>query len=258
MIQVKRGLEPDGFEQKAQEWWAEFQAERVLNPALTPDTFWAKLRRRSDMQRFADHLARSFYDKCVYCESQMKHVSPGHIDHYHPKTAIAFQSRMLAWDNWLLACSTCNTNKGSRFVFHDGCLVLLDPSAEDPAEHISFLNAQILYCSERGRKTIELIKLDRLDLDQKRMYWLNYISCLLLVLLRESEVRDQARKLLIWSMQDDAPYAGMIRVFLREKTPNLAIPITPHPMVGVDERIEAMRSLEALVSRYQESLQDLK
>lgn len=82
---------------------------------------------RRVMQSFAPGLER-----CMYCED-----SQGtDIDHFDPKArnpAVAFQ-----WDNYLLACSHCNSNeKRDEFpLTDDGSPELLDPTVDDPFDHL--------------------------------------------------------------------------------------------------------------------------
>jgi uncharacterized protein (TIGR02646 family) len=251
MIKVKRGEEPDGFSIKTEEWWKEFQQTRKLNPELTPTIFWTRVRRRKEMKHFADHLCASFNNKCAFCESKMQHVSPAHVEHFRPMSRDEFWDRMLDWNNWLLSCSTCNTNKGAYFDECDGQPCLIDPVYEDPAQHLGFLNSQILYKTDRGHKTIRRIRLDRIALQQRRSEWLITIRLLLLLWLKVPEASSTARDLLIWAMQADAPYTAMTRAYLNQVTPKFANPVVPHEVIHVDESFEIIR---ALVERHDKEL----
>ncbi len=254
MIQIDRGPEPDGFAGHSNEWWNEFQQAKAQNPKLSAGVFWSRVRRRRAMQNYAQMLYKAFYGKCAFCESRMKHVSPAHIEHYRPKSKKVFQSRMFKWDNWLLSCPMCNTNKSTKFYNCDGQPCLIDPTAEDPGEHLDFIKAQILHKTDRGQKTIKQIKLYRPDLTKERTQWLISINYLLLLVLFVPEVKNEARELLIWTMQPDAPYAAMARSYLRQKTPKLANPETPHPTIEPNNQF---KHIADLMKQYSKQLQQL-
>jgi hypothetical protein len=56
-------------------------------------------------------------------------------------------------------------------------------------------------------------------------------------------VRKECREHLIWTMQDDAPFAGMARAYLGEKCPKLAKPAVPHQRLEQSDRLERIREL---------------
>src|SRR5208283_4916879 len=76
-------------------------------------------------------LVTMHHGKCCYCESHVRHTSPGTIDHYRPKAAS--QQRIgtpfirpgyywLAynWENLLFSCPACNqTYKRNQFPLRD-------------------------------------------------------------------------------------------------------------------------------------------
>jgi uncharacterized protein (TIGR02646 family) len=204
------------------------------------------------MQYYVQVLKEMFYEKCAYCESKIKHISPIHIEHFYPKSE--FYNQMFEWGNWLLACPLCNSNKGSKFPYCDDNPCFIDPTLENPNEHIDFLDSQILSKSVRGEKTIKEIRLDRIPLTEERARWLNNIRILLLLVLRDPTMHSQVRNLLIWAMQPDAPYTGMTRAYLREKTPKLANPESPHPMIQYQNQI---KQIQKLIEKYEDELKNL-
>lgn len=255
MIRVNRPSEPPGFLQQRKLWEKELQ-RGIDQPNPVPVTvIWRKIRQRKAMGMFAEALFTAFHHKCAFCESKTEHVSPLHIEHYQPKNTSAFRVYMFDWHNWLVACMACNSNKGERFDICDDRLCLLDPTTEDPGEHIDFLAAQIIPKTIRGKKTIEQIRLYRIDLEKARALWLLDIEKLLLLAIRVPEARTTARELLIWAMQDDAPYTAMVRSYLRRRVPKLADPAIPHSVVQLDE---PARKLNDILNRYQTELQELE
>src|ERR1017187_8699934 len=88
------------------------------------------------------------------------------IDHFEP---IALTPRRtFDWQNHLLACSSCNSNaKRDQFpVDEHGASLLVDPSAEDPFDHIRLTFATGSYepVSSKGSVTIKIFQLNRPDL----------------------------------------------------------------------------------------------
>ncbi|WP_407109552.1 hypothetical protein ACE1N8_00045 [Streptomyces sp. DSM 116494] len=106
--------------------------------------------------------------RCMYCDD-----SRGtDIDHFQPLENAPL--RAFEWSNHLLACSYCNSNaKRSQYpVNADGVCLLVDPSAEDPADHLQLLLESGLYDpvdkSPRGEETIRVFGLNRPDLVKGR------------------------------------------------------------------------------------------
>lgn len=92
------------------------------------------------------------------------------IEHFWPKARYAH--RTFEWPNMLLCCTECGRLKGDRFpLLAGGQPVLVDPSAEDPWEHLDFdpdtgnLTARYDMSSSspspRGVGTVRLLQLDR-------------------------------------------------------------------------------------------------
>jgi hypothetical protein len=113
---------------------------------------------------------------------------------------------------------------------------------EDPAEHIEFVSFFALAKTQRGAETIKLVGLNRSPLEDERSQWLVRINALLLLCLMP-QFQTQARSLLIWSMQDDAPYAAMTRCYLADKAPRLANPQQPHLRIELENPVDRIQCL---------------
>jgi uncharacterized protein (TIGR02646 family) len=59
---------------------------------------------------------------CAYCESKLRHITYGDIEHIVAKAVD--QSRTYDWTNLTIACDVCNTEKSDE----EG---LVDPYTED-------------------------------------------------------------------------------------------------------------------------------
>jgi uncharacterized protein (TIGR02646 family) len=252
MIRVHRGPEPEGFSDDAAEWLRQFYGQKATHQ-ITANTFWSRVRKRRAMHRYAQHLYEAFQHKCAFCESKPEPTSSLQIEHYRPKSNTQFEDRMFDWGNWLSSCGRCNSNKWKHFPDCGGQPCLIDPTSEDPADHIEFLRADALGKTSRGEKTIELLGLERSPLKDERSTWLSTMdSLLLLCLVPESSV--PARQFLIWAMQPDAPYSAMTYCYLKIWVPNLADPVTPHPRVDFDE---PRQHIAELVEKHKDHLAQL-
>jgi len=138
-----------------------------------------------------------YSEKCAYCESKTKHVSSLQVEHYRPKAKVDEDSNHKGyywlgyeWSNLLLACPKCNEQgaKGNRFPISnirvsvhshqyladtspliDENPLLLNPEIDNPREHFIFdVYGKIESSTIRGIATIEICKLDRINLNHNR------------------------------------------------------------------------------------------
>jgi uncharacterized protein (TIGR02646 family) len=202
-------------------------------------------------------LSRRFHGKCAFCESRMRHVSNPHIEHYRPKAQKRFEHLMFAWENWLLSCGRCNEEKWADFPEHAGQPCLIDPTTEDPVEHLDFHEAQVIGISSRGQETIRLVGLDRYPLRNERGSWLVKVNALLLLASRgsDADIKQECREHLIWAMQADAPYSAMTKAYLALRSPKLANPARPHPRI---EEADRLGRISELVQKYATDIEKLE
>ena len=99
-----------------------------------------------------------------------------------------------------------------------------------------------------------MVGLNRTPLEDERAQWLMTINALLLLLCCVPEANTETRELLIWAMQAQAPYSAMTYCYLRQKTPRLADPETPHTPVTLRDPQER---IAGLVEQYADRLCEL-
>lgn len=106
--------------------------------------------------------------RCMYCDDSRA----TDIDHFEPLERAPL--RAFEWLNHLLACSHCNSNAKREQYPVDGrgnCL-LVDPTAEDPTDHLQLLLHTGEYAavagSPKGQETIRVFGLNRPDLVKGR------------------------------------------------------------------------------------------
>lgn len=115
-----------------------------------------------------EHLGRmaAGIDRCMYCGDSLG----TDIDHFEP--LFVSPLRAFEWPNHLLACSHCNSHeKREQFpLAGDGTPLLVDPTVEEPSEHLLLVLSTGEYEARtaRGRATIEVFGLNRTSLVRGR------------------------------------------------------------------------------------------
>ncbi|MCY1082734.1 HNH endonuclease [Archangium lansingense] len=191
MIRVKRGRAPDVLTRNRARWL------RDLQRARTPKARKRVLERYRHKE-VKDALVALFHGKCAYCESFIRHVDYGHIEHYRPKAK--YPRRVFTWSNLVLACGVCNGSeyKGDEFPLKAQGGPLINPCAEDPAPHLSFEYdpvaklASVRGKTPRGDTTERLLGLNRQDL---RTYRSTHVKRLWFI-AQKAATEPEARQLL--------------------------------------------------------------
>jgi len=148
-----------------------------------------------------------YHQKCAYCESKVNHIATLQVEHYRPKKKVTedinhngYYWLGYEWSNLLLACPKCNQQgakgnyfpiSGERVYNHTDFLtnnkldsnkcypnkspliderpLLLNPELDNPKQHFIFNEyGKIEGNTIRGKKTIEICKLDREHLNKNR------------------------------------------------------------------------------------------
>ncbi|MCD6017690.1 MAG: hypothetical protein K0S53_811 [Bacteroidetes bacterium] len=132
-------------------------------------------------------LKKVFRSKCGYCES----VTNGDIDNFRPKNGARNLDGKVSskhywwlsfeWENFIYCCPTCNSFKGNWFPVVGNRMkiestdtlleknLLIDPTTEHTEEHFSYADSgEIIGITERGKITIEILKLNRQELVSQR------------------------------------------------------------------------------------------
>lgn len=138
-------------------------------------------------------LNNIYKSKCAYCESKVEQL---HVEHYRPKKIYYWLA--FSWDNLIIACPTCNQNKGVNFQLegdqvefenteanvrniHSSSLSydfvenprMVNPETTDPLGQIRFKKNGIIDSENtRFAYTIETCKIDRKWLNDERKHLL--------------------------------------------------------------------------------------
>ena len=134
MIFVPRTAEPSALSKNGTKWRTGLLAAiKSANKAQIK-----KLKGKYAHKEVKSRLRQMFEDKCAYCESSIGVVSYGHIEHFRPKGR--YPKLTFSWNNLLLSCDICNdqNHKGEKFPTRSSGGPLLDPTKDDPTDHLNF------------------------------------------------------------------------------------------------------------------------
>lgn len=165
-------------------------------------------------------LIEMFYGKCAYCESKIRTVAYGDIEHFCPKSHPTCFDYIFSWPNLLLSCSICNdrAHKGSvLYVDEQGYILLVNPTDPNvnPADHLRFEWDEIaelasIYGTDvKGIMTVQTFDLNGLRGRKELIFERSNHLKKLFVLLKLAKQGDiTAVALLKEACQPDAPYAA--------------------------------------------------
>jgi len=184
--------------------------------------------------------------KCAFCESQVRHVAHGDVEHYRPKGGVrqgegepleqpGYFWLAYVWENLFFACQLCNQSfKRNLFPLADPSRrarshlddvaaeepLLIHPADDDPGVLIGFRGEVAFPLDEaRAQATIEALGLNREELVEFRFDYLATIRLLrqaLPLLPADSEEARNILALFETAVQPEAQYSSMIRALLVE------------------------------------------
>lgn len=213
MIPIRRLDEPEVLRKNKERWLATYLQQREQNPGLRP---------RSAQYAHDDIvsvLEAMSHHKCFYCEQSTKQTKC-EVDHHveiADQPALAFD-----WKNLYLACCDCNGHKKRhRVIPVADCLDPCDATVR-PSDHLDFEEEEIRARdgSPKGLDTITKYKLDRVDLDHKRLRQLKRLFKVVKEIddARIAEggrgITDPEKALLRRFAQPDYPFSLMFSIYL--------------------------------------------
>lgn len=205
MIKLQKGEQPQVLADNAAAW------TKVVVDKLTAGEMPTKTEKgRYNHAEVKSALIAETRGKCAYCESKVRHVSYGDIEHVVPKSDDP--KRWFDWLNLTLACDVCNTKKLDAPVNGD---VFVDPYVVDPEEHFWLLGTMVRARpgSEAATLTERLLELNRADLLERRAVRLNDLLRMLDLVERAHQ---PVLKTVLWDdfcreAEADKEYAALAR-----------------------------------------------
>jgi len=190
-------------------------------------------------------LIQAQQGKCAFCESQVRHIAHGDVEHYRPKGGVR-QSEAdpldqpgyfwlaYGWENLFFACQLCNQSfKKNLFPLVDPLRrarshlddlaaeqpMLIHPADEEPSAFIGFRDEMAFPIDDepRARTTIEVLGLNREELAEFRLDHLAPFKLLreaLPLLPADSAEARDIQALFEQAVLPSAQYSSMIRALL--------------------------------------------
>lgn len=181
-----------------------------------------------------EQLLACQHEKCCYCEKGWEHVHE--VEHFRPKSAVR-QSRgerterpgyywlVYEWSNLLMACRHCNGRKGSIFPLREPDNrarshqeeienenpLLLRPDREHPTDHLTFRENVVVGKTDRGRRTIEVLGLNREALKRDRRERYEALEDLYLLAQLDLPQGGDAQRKLERATEADSEFSAMAR-----------------------------------------------
>lgn len=211
MIPLQR---PDLNPKLAKQLAAKSSKLQEISDVATARDSWRSARAvRRDLQQVLCLMAAGF-SRCMYCgDSQGTD-----IDHFKP--IARDPSDTFSWVNHFLSCSYCNSNqKRDQYPCGaDGECLLVDPSLEDPCDHMNLTLPTGKYTgfTLKGHETIRVFGLSRPDLERGRAK--AYVRCK--SMLRDwmcqfqAKREDAARE--VWESLLVQPFADVLYFMIRK------------------------------------------
>jgi len=135
------------------------------------------------------------------------------IEHILPRSARP--ELVVTWANLTLACEKCNHHKGDYYAPAEP---LLNPYAVGPEEHLVFAGPLVVHQpgSDMGYRTVQVLRLSRIDLIEARVDRLNAVINLLDRWRRENN--PQTKEILADQIRAEAepnrPYSATVRAYV--------------------------------------------
>jgi uncharacterized protein (TIGR02646 family) len=193
MIRIERGEPPAGLDGD----------EKTQAELKRAQAFFARPESNRQQERFefrqvlpddvVAHLRVVFHHKCAFCECVLAEHHNQNVHRLRPRhgaigrdgafSAAHYWWLAFAWSNLYLSCPYCTMNKGARFpvagkraersggqrALDAEKVLLVDPCADDPAEHLVFgEEGKVAGCTARGEATVEVFGLNRSYLVEQR------------------------------------------------------------------------------------------
>lgn len=174
MIKLSKGIKPKVLVDNASQWTTEYLT--CLNANLKPsDT----IEHRYNNTEIKNALEKETHGKCAYCESKIKHIEFGDIEHILPKKKTARPDLYVEWTNLTLACEVCN--RINKKDYYDPQIPLINPYIDNPDDFFLFIGTIISARdnNSRGYVTESTLDLNRSDLVVQRNERLQSVNKLL-------------------------------------------------------------------------------
>lgn len=162
-------------------------------------------------------LEKETHEKCAYCESKMKHITYGDIEHILPKNKDARPDLYVEWTNLTLACEQCN--RSGKRIYYNPQLLLINPYTDNPEQHFNDIGPLIMPIlgDNRAFVTRNVLKLNRMALVERRTERIALVEPLLILWVNEQNagMKVVLEQQLHNEYSEDKEYSSTIKSYLK-------------------------------------------
>lgn len=211
MIKLSKLSKPQILVDHASEWTKEYCD--CLSNGVKPSS---EIANRYNDQEIKSALEMETNGKCAYCESKIKHISYGDIEHILPKNANARPDLYVEWTNLTLACEQCN--RSGKRQYYDPAKPLINPYQDNPDDHFQVLGPMMYYQpgDDRAFITENTLKMNRPELITRRSERISSVAQLLFSWesTTEGTIKDILADQLRQEFNPDKEYSCIVKYFL--------------------------------------------
>lgn len=196
MIKLSKLDEPDILKANAQKWTQEY-LQLIANGQTIPDA----VKKRYSSPEIKMKLLQETNEKCAYCESKFTHICPGDIEHILPKNKDAHPELFVTWSNLTMSCESCN--RSGKKTYNNDNEPLLNPYTDEIDKEI-FCAGPMIFSqagSRKGKISIDVLKLNRVELLERRIESLKKID--LLRMKYEEEKNEDYKNILFEEIREE-------------------------------------------------------
>jgi hypothetical protein len=236
MIPITRVALPDDLSVKLVALSKELATVPVGDRAKEARALWEKSGTRTRVYRPLKSILQQMalgLEQCMYCGADFG----TDVDHFDPIARTPL--RAFDWLNHLLACATCNSNhKRDRFPTDaDGRPLLIDPTTEDPFEHMTLsLSTDVYYpLSDKGIATIDVCGLNRRQLMEGRRRARNIVAFCLREWAATDPAQRDAKLEKVAQLIREQPFGDVCQAMLRQAAaPGAEVIFSDAEVVGLE------------------------
>lgn len=219
MIPITRAGEPSTLIKNKSTWLAELLGAIVIFNSAPDETARKEINKKQGKYRNKEiktTLSVMQDGKCAYCESKIKHVSYGCIEHFRPKSK--FPNLCFDWNNLFLACDICNNreHKSDKFPLPPEGGPYVNPATENPTQFFDFVYDPATTITAviprdgntRASLTVTDFGLNRRDLQECRNTLIKLIA---FIAVKAKENDEKALELMHEAVQSSSEYAAFAR-----------------------------------------------
>lgn len=211
MIRIHKTPKPKILIENATTWTQEYTS--CLAAGNEPSK---EVSTRYNKPAIKEALEKETHGKCAYCESKIKHISYGDIEHILPKNKNARPDLYVEWSNLTLSCEQCN--RSGKRTYYNPQLPLINPYSDVPSQHLQDVGPLIVPVlgDDRAIVTENVLKLNRAALVERRTERIMFVEYLLQAWAKEQNpaVKAVLSDQLHEEYSEDKEFSSTIKSFL--------------------------------------------